>query len=553
MSDVTDRQSTRDSQRRDTARARRVDNERFVAFAFAGADMLVETDAAGIVTYAAGAFRSRFRQPPEAFIDHAVRELVAPVDHQALNAALAQLAERGRLLPLMVRLSDPERTPLALAGMVLPVQGHPLRLCLSFARAAAPLPSGGPQPGTPQALARAAEERLRAGTPSDLDLLEIVGDGDLVISSSEAIGEAIGAAAPDSVASEIAPGRFGLLGPEGTEADLLAVTDLLEAALQKQGIKVSISARHLALAAKELTPSQTVRALRQALNVFAREGTEGLGKAMFGGGLAGYIRQAGAQAASVRQAIRGSRFNLVFQPIVGLADRIPHHFEALIRPQPIPDCTFSGPQDFVMQVEVLGLADELDLAVARLACEAADKSGAPVAFNLSGQSVQNNSFRNSLVKLLTASQARKAGLILVEMTETAEIEDFDLAKLTAEALRSLDVPFCLDDFGAGATDIRLLRALNPDIVKLDGSYIPGIVHDGRERAFVSGMVEIARAARAEVVAERVETEAEASALKRLGVQYGQGWLFGRPGPLPSTRPSGRHTAARRLGEKEEWC
>ena len=201
-----------------------------------------------------------------------------------------------------------------------------------------------------------------------------------------------------------------------------------------------------------------------------------------------------------------------------------------------------------MLVEALGLADELDLAVARLACQAAGKAATPVAFNLSGQSVQNAGFRDRLIKLLAASPARQAGLVIVEMTETAEIEALEEADLTATALRSLGIAFCLDDFGAGAADIRLLRALGPDIVKLDGSYIPGIAQDGRERAFVAGMVEIVRAAGAEIVAERVEIEAEAEALRLLGVQYGQGWLFGHPGPLPV----GQGGKARHPGEVEIW-
>jgi EAL domain-containing protein (putative c-di-GMP-specific phosphodiesterase class I) len=62
--------------------------------------------------------------------------------------------------------------------------------------------------------------------------------------------------------------------------------------------------------------------------------------------------------------------------------------------------------------------------------------------------------------------------------------------------------------------------------------VAGIAEAGRERAFVAGMIEIARAGGAEVVAERVETEAEALLLRNMGVKYGQGWLFGRPGPLP---------------------
>jgi EAL domain-containing protein (putative c-di-GMP-specific phosphodiesterase class I) len=225
----------------------------------------------------------------------------------------------------------------------------------------------------------------------------------------------------------------------------------------------------------------------------------------------------------------------MFQPIVSLTNRTPHHFEALIRPESIPECAFAEPQDFVMMIEALGLADDLDIAVARLACEAAASTGTPVAFNLSGQSVQSTGFRDRVLKLLRASPARRAGLLIVEMTETAEIEDLPEAARTAEALRSLDVPFCLDDFGAGGADVRLLRALAPDIVKLDGSYVPGVTQGGRERALVAGMVEIARGAGAEIVAERTETETEADALKLIGVHYGQGWLFGRPGSLPNTR------------------
>jgi len=261
MLDVADHHSPHAPPPQEPVSARRPDNnERFVAFAFAGADMVVETDAGGTVTYAAGAFRSKFGRPPEAFIGHAVRELVAPVDHEALATALALLVERGRLLPLMVRLSDTSRTPLALAGMALPAPGDQRRLCLSLARPPAPLASLRRAASTPHALARATEARLRAGAPCDLGLVEIVGAGSVVIASSEAIGQAVDAAAPDSPASEIAPGRFGLLGSGGT--DLLAVATLLEGVLRKQGVDVSVAARQLPLAAAELTPLQTARAAR---------------------------------------------------------------------------------------------------------------------------------------------------------------------------------------------------------------------------------------------------------------------------------------------------
>jgi len=99
----------------------------------------------------------------------------------------------------------------------------------------------------------------------------------------------------------------------------------------------------------------------------------------------------------------------------------------------------------------------------------------------------------------------------------------------------------------------VLRAITADIVKLDGSYVPGVTRGGRERAFVAGIIAIARAAGAEVVAERIETEAECEALAALGAAYGQGWLFGRPAPLPTAdQPERRVLNGRRRGEKESW-
>jgi len=178
-----------------------------------------------------------------------------------------------------------------------------------------------------------------------------------------------------------------------------------------------------------------------------------------------------------------------------------------------------------------------------------------VAFNISGLSAQSATFRAALLQLLKGSSAGRDGRMLVEMTETTEIEDVDEVRRTVAALHELGVKFCLDDFGAGAADVRILRALSADVVKLDGSYVPGIGQPGRERAFVGGMVEIARAAGAKVVAERVETKAESDALRDLGVDYGQGWHFGRAGPLPAPSRPAASTAPRvgkRRGAVDGW-
>jgi EAL domain-containing protein (putative c-di-GMP-specific phosphodiesterase class I) len=516
----------------DGANLRRGDNnERFVAFAFAAADLVVEVEPGGQITCAAGAFRTRLGQAPEAFLGRSIRDVVDPVDHATLDAALRLLSQKGRLLPLMIRLADPGRTRLALAGLRYAVTDGPIRLYLTFA--VPPTPIEALPAATPRMFGQAAEARLRGGTPSDIGLLEIK-SGKEGLAPAGAIGSALQKIAPDVLASEVAPGRFGLLDAGGGAAGLMAIAASLEAELRGQGVDVAVASHSLPLSVGRLTAMQAARALRQALAGFARDGVAGLSAAGFAGGLAGYMEQAAVHTDALRRAIRLRSFELLFQPIVSLADRSVHHYEALIRPRPVPGCPFDTPQDFVVLVEALGLAGELDITIAALASEAAVTSTVPIAFNVSAQSVQSVAFRARLLSLLSASPACSAGQLIVEMTETAEVDDIAEAARTAEALRAIGVPFCLDDFGAGAADMRLLRALPADLVKLDGSYVAGVVHDGRERGFVAGMIDIARAVKAAVVAEQIEVELEADTLLAMGVTYGQGWLFGRAAPLPAS-------------------
>ena len=517
----------------DPVHLRRSDtNERFVAFAFAGAEMMAETEPDGVITYATGAFRSKFARPPEAFVGTAVKQIVAPADHEAIEAALFLLALRGRLPPVMIRLSDAARTPMALAGIVLPANGRPMRLCLTFARP--PDQSTDVlRRGSAQSFARQTEARMRAGTCAELCLLQVDAADGAAFQDLSALTQVLAMLAPHAPASEVAPGRYGVLGAEQADLDRLMEDCALTEALRCQGLDVNVTATRLGLTAAGLTGPQAVRALRHALGAFARDGVRGLGAAGVSSDLAGYMKLASRRADILRRVIRDTKFALAFQPIVTLSGRALHHHEALIRPRPIPDLPLAGPQEFVMLVEALGLADSLDLRIAGLACDHAIRARTPVAFNISGQSVQNASFRHHFIDALSRHPACDDGLVIVEMTETAEIEDLPEALLTAQALRGIGVPFCLDDFGAGAADMRLLRALSPNIVKLDGSYVPGIATASRERSFIAGMVEISRASGAAVVAERVETEQEAEILAGLGVEYGQGWLFGHPGELPS--------------------
>ena len=106
---------------------------------------------------------------------------------------------------------------------------------------------------------------------------------------------------------------------------------------------------------------------------------------------------------------------------------------------------------------------------------------------------------------------------------------------SVEQLRLANVPVCIDDFGAGSAAFRYLRDFHIDYVKLDGAYVRGAMHNAREHGFLLSMVELANLVGAKVIAEMIETEAQAKLMHELGVQFGQGWLFGRPGLLPGPR------------------
>jgi EAL domain-containing protein (putative c-di-GMP-specific phosphodiesterase class I) len=122
--------------------------------------------------------------------------------------------------------------------------------------------------------------------------------------------------------------------------------------------------------------------------------------------------------------------------------------------------------------------------------------------------------------------------LMAEITETAEIEDEAEAARTVQALRERGVTLCIDDFGAGAAAFRYLRAFRVDVVKIDGAYLRNAMRSEQDRGILASMVGLIRTVGARSVCEQIETEAEAGLMAGLGVDMGQGWLFGRPGALP---------------------
>lgn len=512
--------------------------DRFLGFAFAAADLLLEAAQDGTITFADGAFPTRFNKPSAAFVGKNLRSLFLPTDHPALEVSLDALGRHGRIAPLVVRLDDARRSQMGLAGLRMP--GDPPRLCITLCR----LPSTAPGPDDESTdFVAMAEARLRAQERGGVGFVELNGwaeqtawlpAGQRQEMRTEILDALQRLAGPGAMAEELSIGRFGVLSQSpGCVARIAGGMDTVLRAAPGKGRPQAVSTG-FDLIADGLTEAQAARALRFALSRFADGGVGALEQNGFGGGLSGFITAAESRAKGIRATLTDRRFRLAFQPIVSLPDRTHHHFEALFRPVLTPGSPVRSVQEFVTFAEAVGLSEDLDEAVLDAAASAAGAAkGVTIAVNVSGLSMQSVSFRERVLSRLRQPML-SGSRIMVELTETADIADVSAAAESLAALRAASIPVCLDDFGAGSAAFRYLREFRVDYVKLDGAYVRGASRNAREHGFLLSMVELANFVGAKTIAEMIETEEQTALMADMGVQFGQGYLFGRPGALPGS-------------------
>lgn len=514
--------------------------ERFLRFAFTAADLLLEVGVEGTIRYATGAFAARLGMPAEEFVGRDISGLIVPADHGLLASALMCAAACKRAAPVVVHLNNAAREPASLAALANEEAGGLSvtlgRLPEAIAHAAEALMGA-------DAFQREATARARGGGGGALSLLEVVGQGgrgsDLSPDAAAAeLAERIAEAGPQAgtpgraLFGALAPGRFGVISD--APIDLERLCAWVEALWREGGRPVKAAAAGLALTRDEAGIADVARALRLVLKSFGDGGLKRLSGAGFARGLSGFLEEAAARREVIRSVIFARRFELAFQPVVNLADRSVRHYEALLRLSAQPDTCPASTQEFVIAAEAAGLAEELDAAVVEEALDVlAEVPRATVAVNVSGLSFQSEAFRHWLIDVLNNGSGRR-GRLLVELTETAEIDDVAAAKQTLATIRAAGIPICLDDFGAGAAAFRYLREFRADYVKIDGAFLRAAQGSGREKAILGAMVGVARDVGAKVVIEMIESAEEEALSQALGADFGQGWLYGKPGRLPGS-------------------
>jgi EAL domain-containing protein (putative c-di-GMP-specific phosphodiesterase class I) len=237
-----------------------------------------------------------------------------------------------------------------------------------------------------------------------------------------------------------------------------------------------------------------------------------------------------ARADQIRRALAEDRFVLHWQPIVELASGVATQYELLLRMLG-EDGSLIAPGEFIEVAERFGLIGEIDRWVVRRAIGLlAELPGVRLEVNISGGSVGDHSIPELVEREITALGV-DPGRLVFEITETSAIADMEQARAFAERLTRLGCRFALDDFGAGFSSFHYLKYLPLDYLKIDGDFIRGLAHSPTDQLVVKAMVDIARGMGMKTIAEFVEDAETVAMLRRLGVDYSQGYHHGRPEPV----------------------
>jgi len=329
-------------------------------------------------------------------------------------------------------------------------------------------------------------------------------------------------------ATAIGTDKYGLL--HDGNADLEAFGEAIaekSRAIDPSGEGIEVSAASLRLAGHELSETDAVRALVYTMSQFALS-DDSLGIASLRQAYESMLDDAAGRVESFRRLLRDGNFRVAYQPVVSLAGGGVHHYEAQVR---FTDAAAeSSPFTLISFAEDIGLIAEFDRAMCQRVATtvmAADTDMLPVAITLSGRSIVNPAQFAALRDTLRRFEGL-SGRILLKVTETFAIKDLPAATAALGALRDDGHLLCLDHFGVGAANLDYLRSFPVQFVKLDGSYIRGLLTTPKSQTFLRAMVELCRSMKVKTVAEPVSNEETARLLLQLGVDLGQGHHFGKP-------------------------
>ncbi len=407
--------------------------------------------------------------------------------------------------------------------------------------------------GTARAIRRAERPAGVAMLFLDLDDFKLVNDA-LGHAVGDQVLAAMGARLRRATRGADLPARLGgdefavLLDALTAPEDAAVVVERIFAALREP---VVLDGRSITLVASigiaHWDGSATAaELLRNADLAMYRAKTLGKGRhAVYDAGMQAAARERLELASDLRAALRGDAdggvLHPAYQPIVDAASGVVVKVEALAR-WTHPARGHVSPGVFIPVAEETGLIEELGTFMLRAGCaqlrawaDAARATGTTpigVTVNVSGRQIERGTLVETVREVLAETGADPAALTL-EITESVAMRDPSRVLEVLNALTALGVKLAIDDFGTGYSSLSYLQRFPLDALKIDKSFVDGLALGGAAGAQAAGLVravvQMAAALGLQTVAEGVETAAQHEALRALGCDLAQGYLFGRPG------------------------
>ena len=377
----------------------------------------------------------------------------------------------------------------------------------------------------------------------DLDDFNLINDslghdvGDSVLCE---IGKRISKAFPGSVVAKYGGDEFAVVASlvvDGASASLAAqrIRALLEEDVNVDGRLLRVTASlGIALEETYTRGSTSSTLIRNADSALSHAKGAGTGQyRLYDAKMRREVRKRLGIQDGLREALGAQELRVAYQPIVSLADRNIVGAEALLR-WDHPERGSISPVEFIPIAERSGLIVPVGRWVMDTACDDVRPlwrdHGLYVAVNVSARQLVGGGFADWVEEALARAQMPAAALT-IEVTEGALMDDMSSIQTAFHRLRARGVRVSIDDFGTGYSSLARLQDLPIDVIKLDRAFVTDVDRRTDGRAMATAILQLSVAIGASIIAEGVETEAEATTLLDIGYTTAQGYLFGRAMPI----------------------